>query len=80
MTDMDGNPLVRRTTVCPYVNKSDTRCANHWTLRNLCQAFTHCADQFAVCPVYRALHQELIPHGKGSHKDVDSRLRVLAAC
>jgi len=45
--------------VCPFVNKSDVRCATHWTLRNLTQTFSHCADRFNVCPVYRTLVREL---------------------
>ena len=45
--------------MCPFVNKSDIRCATHWTLRNLTQTFNHCADRFAVCPVYRTLIREL---------------------
>ncbi len=45
--------------MCPFVNKSDIRCATHWTLRNLTQTFSHCADRFSVCPVYRSLMREL---------------------
>jgi hypothetical protein len=64
--------------VCPFVNKADRRCAAHWTLRNLSQAFTHCADRYAVCPVYRMLIQELFNDAQG-HKEADAAIRVLAA-
>ena len=50
--------------MCPFVNKSDIRCATHWTLRNLPQTFSHCADRFSVCPVYRTLIRELCTDAK----------------
>jgi len=58
--------------LCPFVNKSDIRCATHWTLRNLTQTFSHCADRFSVCPVYRSLMRELCT-------DVQDRQHVRAA-
>ncbi len=61
--------------MCPYANKSDTRCANHWTLRNLFQAFSQCADRYTACPVYRALKQEAFSND--NHKA--ARIPVLAA-
>jgi hypothetical protein len=45
--------------VCPYVDNDDQRCAEHLTLANLFSAFTHCADDYAECPIYR----ERIVHG-----------------
>ena len=41
--------------MCPFVNKNDSRCANHWTLYNITQAFLHCADRYATCPAYKEL-------------------------
>ena len=38
--------------MCPFVDKSDDRCAAHMTLRNVLQAFLHCADRYSDCPVY----------------------------
>jgi hypothetical protein len=50
---------MRRSNLCPFVNKSDVRCATHWTLRNLWETFNHCADRFSACPVYRTLLREI---------------------
>ena len=44
--------------MCPFLDSSDARCASHLTLANIARAFAHCADQFAVCPIYRALAAE----------------------
>jgi len=41
--------------VCPFLDTSDARCATHLTLANIARAFAHCADQYAICPVYRKL-------------------------
>ena len=41
--------------MCPFVDKSDVRCAAHMTLRNVLQAFQHCADRYGECPVYAQL-------------------------
>jgi len=49
--------------VCPFVEKSDVRCATHLTLANLTRAFAHCADEYRVCPVYAQLQRELGLHG-----------------
>lgn len=48
--------------MCPFANKSDSRCATHWTIRNLFQAFSQCADRYSACPIYRALKQESFSH------------------
>ncbi len=63
--------------MCPFVNKSDLRCATHWTLRNLPQAFHHCADRFSVCPVYRCLIRELCTDGQ-YRKDAEAPAQLLA--
>ncbi len=65
--------------MCPFVNKSDIRCATHWTLRNLTQTFSHCADRFTVCPVYRSLIRELCTNGQDRYQSESAR-GVLAAC
>ncbi len=41
--------------MCPFVNKSDARCAAHLTLQNIASAFTDCAGQHIKCPVYQEL-------------------------
>jgi len=49
--------------VCPFVDKSDARCATHLTLANLCRAFAHCAGDYTACPVYEKLIHEMVSHG-----------------
>jgi len=41
--------------MCPFVDRSDVRCAAHMTLRNVLTAFQHCADRYTECPVYTQL-------------------------
>lgn len=65
--------------MCPFVNKSDVRCSTHWTLRNITQTFSHCADRYSVCPVYRALIRELCTDAP-RHEYADAARRLLAAC
>lgn len=61
--------------MCPFANKSDVRCATHWTLRNLWQTFNHCADRFSVCPVYRTLIREICTDGEyRSHAEAERNL------
>jgi len=49
--------------VCPFVDKSDARCATHLTLANLLRAFAHCAGDYPLCPVYERLVTEMVTHG-----------------
>ena len=46
--------------MCPFLDKSDARCAAHLSLASLASAFAHCADRFCDCPVYQALAKEPI--------------------
>lgn len=48
-------------TVCPLLDSSYPRCSNHLSLRNLVGAFTHCADRFVECPIYRELLAKAAP-------------------
>jgi hypothetical protein len=64
--------------LCPFINKSDIRCATHWTLRNLTQTFSHCADRFAVCPVYRNMVRELCTDAQ-DRQHVTAERSLLAA-
>ncbi|MDY6913040.1 MAG: hypothetical protein SVT52_01085 [Planctomycetota bacterium] len=59
--------------MCPFLDKSDVRCAAHLTLANLATAFAYCADRFADCPVYQALVQERITNDP-TYKHANSRL------
>ena len=58
--------------MCPFLNKSDARCASHLTLANLPTAFAYCADRFADCPVYQALVLERIADDP-THEHTDGR-------
>jgi hypothetical protein len=44
--------------VCPYVEQSDVRCASHFNLGRLDQAFDHCFEHAGFCPVYNRLLRE----------------------
>jgi hypothetical protein len=45
----------RRSTVCPFVDTTDARCAAHLTLKEVVRAFAHCADRYRECPVFHRL-------------------------
>lgn len=64
--------------MCPFLEKADARCATHLTLANLPRAFRHCADQYALCPVYRRLVGELICDAR-KHEASPAPVGVLAA-
>ena len=40
---------------CPFLNRSDERCAAHFSLNGMTDAFEQCFDQYAACAVYREL-------------------------
>src|SRR3954454_57513 len=40
---------------CPFLNRSDGRCSEHFSLLSLSEAFEQCFDQYASCAVYREL-------------------------
>ncbi|MBI5725768.1 MAG: hypothetical protein HZA50_17545 [Planctomycetes bacterium] len=44
--------------MCPFVDKSEPRCSSHLRLRNIFQAFTHCADRYADCQIYHILQAD----------------------
>jgi len=52
--------------VCPFVNKGEHRCAAHWTLENVADAFRHCADEYRECPIHRELMQESFANEPGA--------------
>ena len=37
---------------CPFLNRSDVRCSNHFHLEQLDHAFHFCFDKYQKCPVY----------------------------
>lgn len=40
---------------CPFVNRDDLRCAARLTLGSITRAFTYCAGNYKVCPIYKEL-------------------------
>ena len=48
--------------MCPNMDKSDSRCAAHWTLQNIVRAFAHCADRYYDCPIYNQLLADRADH------------------
>jgi hypothetical protein len=40
---------------CPFLNRSDIRCSNHFSLERLDHAFRFCFDQYQKCPAYLEL-------------------------
>lgn len=39
--------------MCPYLEKSDARCAQHLSLHRIDDALGVCAAEFECCPIYR---------------------------
>ncbi len=43
---------------CPFLNRADYRCSNHFSLDKLDRAFTHCFGEYQSCPTYREMLTE----------------------
>jgi hypothetical protein len=37
---------------CPFLNRADRRCAEHFNLDHLRHTFTYCFDSYKACPHY----------------------------
>ena len=59
---------------CPYINLDDSRCAKHFTLGHLTQAFHVCLDGYAACPTYQQLRAE--EQGYRFHSQPQVRLTI----
>ena len=46
---------------CPFLEEEDRRCASHFTLGHLSQAFNHCLNGYRACPIYHELARERPP-------------------
>jgi hypothetical protein len=57
---------------CPFLNRSDRRCAKHLNLSNLDHALEFCFDRFQDCPVHMELTVERRFHGQNSFTNVPS--------
>jgi len=42
-------------THCPFLNREDSRCSEHFQLTDLQHAFHYCFDQYKACPSYLEL-------------------------
>jgi len=40
---------------CPFLNRADGRCGEHFGLESLDHAFRYCFDRYKACPVYLEL-------------------------
>src|SRR2546423_859317 len=56
---------------CPFLNRPDGRCAEHFHLDQLEHAFAYCFDRYAACPVYverlverRVRQGSIVPQGQ----------------
>lgn len=46
---------------CPFLESDDPRCASHFTLTRLSDAFGHCVNRHLGCPLYYRLLREQTP-------------------
>ena len=44
-----------RVLHCPFLNRTDSRCSNHFSLDRLGHAFQYCFGQYKACPTYLEL-------------------------
>jgi hypothetical protein len=56
-----------RVNHCPFLNRADTRCSNHFSLDKLESAFDHCFGQYKSCPTYHEMLDER--RGRRSEED-----------
>jgi hypothetical protein len=40
---------------CPFLNRADRRCSNHFSLDKLDQAFDHCFGKYQACGTYQEM-------------------------
>ncbi len=43
---------------CPFLNRADYRCSNHFSLDKLDKAFHHCFGEYQSCPTYAEMLSE----------------------
>jgi len=44
--------MTDRVVHCPFLNRADARCANHFSVDRLEYAFEYCFDKYKSCPTY----------------------------
>ena len=50
--------MTEQASHCPFLNRTDARCSNHFSLDRLGHAFAYCFGQYQGCPVYLELLAE----------------------
>lgn len=73
---------------CPFLNRKDDRCAEHFSVGRMQHAFDHCFSSYASCPTYREMLEErtirrdaaaeLVPMTIGGHA-IETRADVVAS-
>ena len=60
---------------CPHMNMNDPRCARHFSLSRLSEAFTICLNGYEDCPTYYQIRME---HAHGPDAITTPSLRPAA--
>ena len=55
--------------MCPFTDRGEPRCATHWTLHNVGDAFRYCANRYTECPAYQQLLREMLSHEPADRAD-----------
>ena len=61
---------------CPFMNLNDPRCARHFSLSRLNEAFTICLNGYTDCPTY---YQIRVEHAHGLAAITTRRLQPAVA-
>jgi hypothetical protein len=69
----DAGIMQERGEHCPFLNRSDERCAEYLNLDHLGHALEHCFDNYQACQVYSALLSER--QDRRGQSAVETRLR-----
>ncbi|MGN6505794.1 MAG: hypothetical protein ACTHM6_09540 [Tepidisphaeraceae bacterium] len=53
---------------CPFLNRNDSRCADHFQVTHLQHAFRFCFDRYKACPTYlELLVERRVRHAEATH-------------
>lgn len=55
--------MVDQPQACPHLDRNDLRCARHFRLGRLSEAFGVCCDAYHGCLLYHRLNQETATAG-----------------
>jgi hypothetical protein len=74
---------------CPFLNRADERCSQHFSLDRLAYAFRYCFDGYVVCPTYLELLRErrvrrangdrMAEHGEGASQSSQRLVQLTLA-